>query len=55
MVLEVRNALNLSGRENVLDLFSGIGNFTVPLSYMCASIKGIDGSAALVERATENA
>ena len=55
MVAEVRNALDLSGCENVLDLFSGIGNFTIPLSFACGSIMGIEGSASLVERATQNA
>ena len=55
MVGEVRNVLDLSGRENVLDLFSGIGNFTIPLSFACGSIRGVEGSASLVERATHNA
>ena len=40
---------------HVLDLFSGLGNFTLPLARQAATIVGVDGDTALVDRARENA
>lgn len=39
----------------VLDLFCGLGNFTLPLARRARHATGIDGDAALVQRARENA
>lgn len=41
--------------ERVLDLFCGLGNFTLPLATRGAQVTGVEGSAALVERGRENA
>ena len=41
--------------EIVIDWFCGLGNFTLPLATQAASVLGIEGSAALVERAAEAA
>ena len=41
--------------ETVIDWFCGLGNFTLPLATRAASVLGIEGSAALVERACEAA
>ena len=41
--------------ERVLDLFCGLGNFTLPLARSGAFVTGVEGSEALVARARENA
>jgi 23S rRNA (uracil1939-C5)-methyltransferase len=41
--------------ERVLDLFCGLGNFTLPLARRAASVVGVEGEAGLVQRARENA
>lgn len=39
----------------VLDLFCGLGNFTLPLATRAAFVTGVEGDAGLVERARHNA
>ncbi len=41
--------------ERVLDLFCGLGNFTLPLARRVAQVAGVEGEHALVERARANA
>lgn len=41
--------------DEVLDLFSGLGNFTLPLARKAKSVTGIEGEANLVSRARLNA
>ena len=50
----VRRALRLLAAQpddQVVDFFCGLGNFTLPLARRAAAVIGIEGSAALVERA----
>ncbi|MCX7555758.1 23S rRNA (uracil(1939)-C(5))-methyltransferase RlmD [Xanthomonadaceae bacterium JHOS43] len=41
--------------ERVLDLFCGLGNFTLPLARRAARVVGVEGETGLVQRARENA
>jgi 23S rRNA (uracil1939-C5)-methyltransferase len=41
--------------ERVVDLFCGLGNFTLPLATRAASVLGIEGAASLTQRAKEAA
>jgi 23S rRNA (uracil1939-C5)-methyltransferase len=47
--------LNVQASERVIDWFCGLGNFTLPLATQAREVLGIEGSQALVDRATDNA
>ena len=47
--------LDLEPGHRVLDLYCGIGNFSLPLARRSASVLGIEGDAALVDAARRNA
>ena len=49
------NLLQLNENDNVIDLFCGLGNFTLPISRYVNSVVGIEGDRGLVERAKANA
>ncbi|HKC42233.1 MAG TPA: 23S rRNA (uracil(1939)-C(5))-methyltransferase RlmD [Burkholderiales bacterium] len=54
----VRSAMRLLAPrpgERVLDLFSGLGNFALPMARSGAEVIGLEGNAGLVARARENA
>ncbi|RYY03134.1 MAG: 23S rRNA (uracil(1939)-C(5))-methyltransferase RlmD [Gammaproteobacteria bacterium] len=55
MVAQALQLLALKGNERVLDLFCGIGNFTLPLARKCAEVIGIEAVDSMVQRGRENA
>ncbi|MFO1390371.1 23S rRNA (uracil(1939)-C(5))-methyltransferase RlmD [Cellvibrio sp.] len=55
MVAQALQLLSLKGNERVLDLFCGIGNFTLPLASKCAQVIGIEAVESMVQRGRENA
>ena len=46
--------LDINAEDRVLDLFCGVGNFTLPLARKAGSVVGVEGDQALVERALHN-
>ena len=55
MILQAIEWLAPDKQDSVLDLFCGIGNFSVPLARYCDGVTGIEGVTEMVERARENA
>jgi 23S rRNA (uracil1939-C5)-methyltransferase len=55
MVAQALAWLALSPTDKVLDLFCGLGNFTLPLAQHAAEVVGVEGDAQLVARAQANA
>lgn len=55
MVSLALQLLALQPSDVVLDLFCGLGNFSLPLAQHCARVIGLEGSAQMIERAYMNA
>ncbi len=55
MVDRALELLALRPDDRVLDLFCGLGNFTLPLARRVARVVGVEGESALVQRARDNA
>ena len=55
LVSRVIELLQLDAQSTVLDLYCGLGNFTLPLARRAAAVLGIEGDAGLVQRARDNA
>ncbi len=55
MVNRVLELLALQTNDSVLDLFCGLGNFTLPMARYGKHVTGVEGDAGLVERAKFNA
>ncbi len=55
MVSLAIDLLGVDKTDRVIDLFCGIGNFTLPLARRAAKVVGVEGDSRLVRRATHNA
>ena len=55
MVNQAMDWLNVEPGQKVLDLFCGVGNFSLPLAQRGAEVTGVEGDQKMVERATLNA
>jgi len=47
--------LDIHTNDHVLDLFCGLGNFTLPIARRAKAVTGVEGSQDMVKRARENA
>ncbi|KUE78330.1 23S rRNA (uracil(1939)-C(5))-methyltransferase RlmD [Aeromonas schubertii] len=55
MVARAMEWLDVRPTEKVLDLFCGVGNFTLPLAALAREVVGVEGEMAMVQRAQHNA
>ena len=55
MIAHALGLLDAQADERVLDLFCGLGNFTLPLARSVREVVGVEGDAGLVARARDNA
>lgn len=55
MVRQALNLLDLNAEDNVLDLFCGLGNFSLPIATQVNCVVGVEGSQEMVLRASMNA
>lgn len=54
MMARTLELLDLQPGDRVLDLFCGLGNFTLPIARRVAEVVGVEGEHGLVERAAQN-
>ena len=55
MLTQALGLLDLKPNETALDLFCGLGNFSLALAKQCQHVTAIEGEKAMVERGYENA
>jgi 23S rRNA (uracil1939-C5)-methyltransferase len=55
MVERVVELMDPAPGESILDLFCGLGNFTLPMATRGATLTGVEGEDTMVARAQENA
>lgn len=55
MIVDAMAMLELTSQDRVLDLFCGLGNFTLPIAQRVKEVIGVEGEPNLVDRARHNA
>jgi 23S rRNA (uracil1939-C5)-methyltransferase len=55
LIAQVLAELQLDAASSVLDLFCGLGNFTLPMARVAGRVVGLEGEAGLIARARANA
>ena len=55
MIARAIELLDPQNDDRVLDLFCGLGNFSLPLARKAGAVVGVEGEASLVSRARDNA
>jgi 23S rRNA (uracil1939-C5)-methyltransferase len=55
MIARALTWLDLTEQDRVLDLFCGLGNFTLPIAACAGSAVGVEGDPTMVQRGIENA
>jgi 23S rRNA (uracil1939-C5)-methyltransferase len=55
MVAQALTELALQPQERVLDLFCGLGNFSMPMALEAGHVVGVEGAAEMTRRAADNA
>jgi len=55
MIQQALSLLDLKKEDHVLDLFCGIGNFTLPIAKYAHHVTGVEGEAEMIIRAHHNA
>ncbi|EKT64992.1 23S rRNA (uracil(1939)-C(5))-methyltransferase RlmD [Providencia burhodogranariea] len=55
MVVQVLEWLDINAQDRVLDLFCGMGNFTLPIARHAKAVVGVEGVENLVKQAQNNA
>lgn len=55
MIARTFELLDPQPQDRILDLFCGLGNFTLPMARLAGEVVGVEGEAGLVRRARANA
>ncbi|MED7819750.1 MULTISPECIES: 23S rRNA (uracil(1939)-C(5))-methyltransferase RlmD [unclassified Francisella] len=55
MIKKAIELLDISKEDSIIDLFCGLGNFTLPISKYAKSVIGVEGESTMVQRAIETA
>ena len=55
IINQALDLLELDAGDSVLDLFCGLGNFTLPIAKRAGSVLGVEGSEQMVQRGKANA
>ncbi|AEB28418.1 23S rRNA (uracil(1939)-C(5))-methyltransferase RlmD [Francisella hispaniensis] len=55
MIKRAIKLLDISENDSIIDLFCGLGNFTLPISQHAKTVIGVEGEPTMVKRAKETA